>query len=178
MSALRQVWKETTDEATRNEIGQKIAELNSQLKEMDASIGNFQRNVGNYPNSMGGMVNSFANLKQELRATKVAMEQLDPASQEYADAMARAAKITHDLAYQQEMIRYTSPDLGDQLNNIRGIVTNLAAGYSAVNAAMGLFGSQNEEVKEALLKVQQAMALVQGLQGLDGLWKRTEGLSK
>lgn len=178
MSVLRQVWKETTDEATRNEIGQKIAELNSQLKEMDASIGNFQRNVGNYPNSMGGMVNSFANLKQELRATKVAMEQLDPASQEYANAMARAAKITHDLAYQQEMIRYTSPDLGDQLNNIRGIVTNLAAGYSAVNAAMGLFGNQNEEVKEALLKVQQAMALVQGLQGLDGLWKRTEGLSK
>lgn len=177
MSVLRQVWKETTDEATRNEIGQKIAELNSQLKEMDASIGNFQRNVGNYPNSMGGMVNSFANLKQELRATKIAMEELDPASQEYADAMARAAKITHDLSYQQEMIRYSSPDLGDQLNNIRGITANLAAGYSAVNAAMGLFGAKNEELKEAMLKVQQAMALVQGLQGLDGLWKRTTGLS-
>lgn len=177
MSALRQVWKETTDETTRNEIGKKIAELNSQLKEMDASIGNFQRNVGNYPNSMGGMVNSFANLKQELRATKIAMEELDPASKEYAEAMARAAEITHELSEQQEMIRYSSPDLGDQLNNIRGVVANLAAGYSAVNAAMGLFGAKNEELKEALLKVQQAMALVQGLQGLDGLWKRTTGLS-
>jgi len=177
MSVLRQVWKETTDEATRNEIGKKIAELNTQLKAMDASIGNFQRNVGNYPNSMGGMVNSFNNLKQELRETKIAMEQMNPASEEYANALNRAAEITHELSEQQELIRYSTADLGDQLSNIRGIATNMAAGFTAVNAAMGLFGSENKEVQQALLKVQQTMALVQGLQGLDGLWKRTKGLS-
>lgn len=178
MSALKQVWKEATDEATRDEIGKQIAEINAQLKGMDASIGNFQRNVGNYQSALDGLDTSFVKWKQELRECKEALEQLDPSTQEYADTMARASEITHLMADQQEMIKYSSADLGDQLNNIRGIASNLAAGYSAVNAAMGLFGGENEEVAQALLKVQQAMALVQGLQGIDGFIKRTKGLSQ
>ena len=178
MAALKQVWRETTDEATRNEIGQQIAEINTQLKGMDASIGNFQRNVGNYKSALDGLDGSFVNLKTQLRECKEAMQQLDPASQAYADAMARAAEITHQLSEQQEQIKYASTDFGDQLENVRGIASNLAAGYSAVNAAMGLFGEENEEVQQAMLKVQQAMALVQGLQGIDGFIKRTKGLSQ
>lgn len=177
MSALKQVWKETTDEATRNEIGQQINEINNQLKAMDASIGNNQRNVGNYKSALDGLDASFVTWKQELKECKEAMQQLDPSTQEYADAMARAAEITHQMSDQQEMIKYSSTDLGDQLSNIRGIASNMAAGFSAVNAAMGLFGEENEELQQAMLKVQQAMALVQGLQGLEGFTKRTKGLS-
>lgn len=178
MSALKQVWKEATDEATRDEIGRQIAEINAQLKGMDASIGNFQRNVGNYKSALDGLDGSFVNLRTQLKECKEAMQQLDPASQAYADAMTRASEITHQLSEQQEQIKYASTDLGDQLENVRGIATNLAAGYSAVNAAMGLFGEENEEVQQAMLKVQQAMALVQGLQGIDGFIKRTKGLSQ
>ena len=178
MSALKQVWKETTDEATRNEIGQQINQINTELKALDASIGNNQRNVGNYKSALDGLDASFVNWKQELKECKDAMQQLDPSTQAYADAMARAAEITHQMADQQEAIKYASSDFGDQLENVRGIATNLAAGYSAVNAAMGLFGEENEEVQQAMLKVQQAMALVQGLQGIDGFIKRTKGLSQ
>jgi hypothetical protein len=178
MSALKQVWKETTDEATRNEIGQQINQINTELKALDASIGNSQRNVGNYKSALDGLDASFVNWKQELKECKDSMQQLDPSTQAYADAMARAAEITHQMADQQEAIKYASSDFGDQLENVRGIATNLAAGYSAVNAAMGLFGEENEEVQQAMLKVQQAMALVQGLQGIDGFIKRTKGLSQ
>lgn len=178
MSALKQVWKETTDEATRNEIGQQINEINNQLKALDASIGNSQRNVGNYKSALEGLDDGFVNLKTQLRECKEAMQQLDPASEAYNEAMMRAAEITHQLSEQQEQIKYASTDVGDQLENVRGIATNMAAGFSAVNAAMGLFGEENEEVQQAMLKVQQAMALVQGLQGLDGFIKRTKGLSQ
>lgn len=178
MSALKQVWKETTDEATRNEIGKEINEINNQLKAMDASIGNNQRNVGNYKSALEGLDDSFVNWKQELKECKEALQQLDPTTQEYADTMARAAEITHQMSDQQEAIKYSSADVGDQLSNINGIASNLAAGYSAVNAAMGLFGEESEEVQQAMLKVQQAMALVQGLQGIDGFIKRTKGLSQ
>lgn len=178
MSALKQVWKETTDEATRNEIGQQINEINNQLKALDASIGNSQRNVGNYKSALEGLDESFIGWKQELKECKDALQQLDPASQAYADTLARASELTHQMADQQEAIKYSSADVGDQLSNINGIASNLAAGYSAVNAAMGLFGEENEEVQQAMLKVQQAMALVQGLQGIDGFIKRTKGLSQ
>ena len=104
MSALKQVWKETTDEATRNEIGRQIGEINNQLKGMDASIGNFQRNVGNYKSALDGLDASFVNWKQELRECKEALQQLDPSTQEYADTLARASELTHQMADQQEMI--------------------------------------------------------------------------
>jgi methyl-accepting chemotaxis protein len=177
MSALKQVWKETTDEATRNEIGQQINEINNQLKALDASIGNSQRNVGNYKSALEGLDESFVGWKEELKQCKEALQQLDPSTQAYADTMARAAELTHNISEQQEMLKNASTDVGDVLTNVQGVGTNLAAGFSALNAAMGLFGEENEEVQQAMLKVQQAMALVQGMQGMDGFFKNTKKLS-
>lgn len=52
MAALKKVWKETTDELARKNLGKEINSINDQLKKMDASIGNYQRNVGNYTQSI------------------------------------------------------------------------------------------------------------------------------
>lgn len=59
MAALKEEWRATNDEANRNEIGKKIADINKQLKEMDASVGNFSRNVGNYESGVSGLVEKF-----------------------------------------------------------------------------------------------------------------------
>ena len=179
---LRNEYKNLS-EAERNnaEVGgamlSRIQELDTELKSIDATMGNYQRNVGHYQLALEALNKTYASERQELKALKVAMESLEPTSEAYAKAFNRAAEITHNLQEQQERLRYASPDLGDQLSNIRGIATNMVAGFSAVNAAMGLFGEKNEDVQKAMLKVQQAMAIVQGLQGMDGLLKRTEGLS-
>lgn len=52
MRELKKIWRETTDEATRAKIGERIVEINDQLKSLDATIGNYQRNVGNYSGAM------------------------------------------------------------------------------------------------------------------------------
>ena len=65
MISLKKVWREVTDEASRNEIGKRILEINNQLKEMDASIGVFNRNVGDYTNSIIDATSKIAgNLSQ------------------------------------------------------------------------------------------------------------------
>lgn len=46
-------------------------------------------------------------------------------------------------------------------------ITAVASGFSAAQGAMGLFGSESKEVEQAMLKVQSAMALAQGLAGLE-----------
>lgn len=155
----------------------RIQELDSQLKSIDADMGNFQRNVGHYQLALEALNKTYANERQELRALKTALEELTPGTEEYNKAFNRAAEITHNLQEQQTLLRYSSADVGDQLSNVRGIATNMIAGFSAVNAAMGLFGDKNEDVAKAMLKVQQTIALVQGLEGMDGLLKRTQGLS-
>lgn len=119
----------------------------------------------------------YVTQKQELKALKVELEQLQPGTDAYNEKFSRAAEITANLKQQQELLKYASNDLGDQLSNMRGIMANVAAGFSAAQAAIGLFGGESKEVQQAMLKVQQAMALVQGLEGLDGFIKRTKGLS-
>ena len=181
LKSLNNTYDELSAADRNSDIGKnllsQIQAVDKQLKELEGSTGRFQRNVGNYKSALDGLNQSYVAQKTELRELKVALEQLEPGTEAYNQAFIRAAEITHNLTEQQMMLKYSSADLGDQLSNLRGIAANMAAGYSAVNAALGLFGQENEDVARALLKVQQAMALVQGLQGLDGLLKRTKGLS-
>ena len=178
---LRRSYKELTEEERNSEAGVsqlgRIQELDTQLKALDATMGQHQRNVGHYELAIQALNKDYANSRQELAGMKAAMDNLDPASQEYAQAFQRAADITHQMAKRQELLKYSSRDLGDQLSNIRGIASNMAAGFSAAQAAIGLFGGESKEVQQAMLKVQQAMALVQGLQGMEGLLDRTKGLT-
>jgi len=52
MSALKKAWRETSDEATRANLGKQIKDINDKLKGFDESIGDFRRNVGNYTQSI------------------------------------------------------------------------------------------------------------------------------
>ena len=169
MSALKKVWAEVTDEASRSDIGKRIDEINTELKEMDASIGNFQRNVGNY-------ANGFKNARQELAALKTQMDNLEEGSAEYNAAFQRAAEITHNLQERQEMLRYSAADLGTQLSNITGIASGLMGGFNALQGVLALTGNKSEELQETMMKLQAGIAIVQGLQGLEGMTKKAQGL--
>ena len=79
MAALKKVWRETTDEASRKELGNQIKDINSKLSKMDESIGDFRRNVGNYTQSVSaafasmggaakGMVGPLSSVKAGLTA--------------------------------------------------------------------------------------------------------------
>lgn len=52
MAALKKVWRETTDEVKRKEIGKEIKSINDDLKKLDSSVGDFRRQVGDYTNSI------------------------------------------------------------------------------------------------------------------------------
>ena len=181
LKALNNTYDELSAADRNSDIGKnlltQIQAVDKQLKELEGSTGRFQRNVGDYRNALAEVTSEYKSQKAELRELKTALEQLEPGTKEYNEAFMRASEITHNLTEQQELLKYSSADLGTQLSNIRGIATGMVAGLSAVNAAMGLFGKENEDVHKAMLKVQQTMAIVQGLQGLDGMLKRTRGLS-
>lgn len=169
MSALKKVWAEVTDEASRDEIGKRIGEINDKLKEFDASIGNYQRNVGNY-------ASGFKNARQELTALKTQMDNMQEGTAEYNAAFQRAAEITHNLADRQEMLRYSAADLGTQLSNITTIAAGLMGGFNALQGVLALTGNKSEELQETMMKLQAGIAIVQGLQGLEGMMKNVQGL--
>lgn len=51
-------------------------------------------------------------------------------------------------------------------NKLGGALGGVTAGFELVQGAMGAMGVESEKVQEALLKVQSAMAMAQGVQGL------------
>ena len=111
-------------------------------------------------------------LRQQVRELRKEMESCAVGSKEYNDALAKLATTTHDFKDQQEAIRNSAGDLGTALSNVQGVATGIVSGFSAVNAVMTLTGSNTEDLQKAMVSLQAGIALVQGMEGLEGLPKQ------
>ena len=176
MAALKKAQKAVTDEASRMRLGDKIREINDELKRIDANNGVYVRNVGDYENAVK---KALKTPQQELKALRVQLAQLTEGTAEYNAVFTRMAQLTHDVTEQQEMLRWSSADLGDILGNIAGVATSIAGGFSAVNALGGLLGmSEDEDLEKAMLQAQRFLQLIQGLEQLEQLADKIKGLWK
>lgn len=176
MAALKKVQKSVVDKASQMRLGDEIRKINDQLKEIDANNGVYTRNVGNYENAIK---KALKTPQQELKALRVQLAQLTEGTAEYNATFARMAQLTHDVTEQQEMLRWSSADLGDILGNIAGVATSVAGGFSAVNALGGLLGmSEDEDLEKAMLQAQRFLQLIQGLEQLEELADKIKGLWK
>lgn len=174
MAALKKAQKAVTDEASRMRLGDKIREINDELKRIDANNGVYTRNVGNYENAIK---KALKTPQQELKALRVQLAQLTEGTAEYNAVFTRMAQLTHDVTEQQEMLKWSSADLGDILGNIAGVATSIAGGFSAFNALGGLLGmGENEDLEKAMLQAQRFLQLIQGLEQLEQLADKIKGL--
>ena len=174
MAALKKAQKAVTDEASRMRLGDKIREINDELKRIDANNGVYVRNVGDYENAVK---KALKTPQQELKALRVQLAQLTEGTAEYNAVFTRMAQLTHDVTEQQEMLRWSSADLGDILGNIAGVATSIAGGFSAVNALGGLLGiNEDEDLEKAMLQAQRFLQLIQGLEQLEELADKIKGL--
>ena len=86
---------------------------------------------------------------------------------EFSDEALQAAKRVAELKDQMQDFQLRVQALNpDKFEAIGKVVGGLANGIQAAQGAMALFGSESEDVQKALLRVQGAMALAQGTQGL------------
>lgn len=157
------------------QIAQQVAQREQKLAQVMSASKNV---ITPYQRSLNALTATYSNQRQELRALRTALENLDPATAEYRSAFERAAEITHDLQERQELLRRSSSDLGVQLGNMRDIGTGLAAGWSSINALMVLTGNKSEDLQKVMVKLQAGIALVQGLKGLEGLKNSIKGYIK
>ena len=108
-------------------------------------------------------------LKQQYKEAVLEVQKLAEAfgatSVEVQNASKRAAELKDQIE-----------DVNDAIQSQKGegafialgkSVSAVANGFSAVQGAMGLVGVESEEVQQAMLRVQSAMALAQGLEGLE-----------
>lgn len=125
--------------------------------------------IDNLKKSLGETEESTKSLKQQLREATAEVAQMAEKYGETSKETVQAAKRAAELKDRIE-------DANDAIMAFKGEGTflatgkalqSVASGFAAAQGAMGLFGSESESVEKAILKVQSAMALAQGLEGLE-----------
>lgn len=129
--------------------------------------------------ALGGIDNLKKSLWETEQSTKSLKQQLREATAEVAqmaEKYGETSKETIQAAKRAAELKDKIEDANDAIMAFKGEGTflatgkalqSVASGFAAAQGAMGLFGSESESVEKAILKVQSAMALAQGLEGLE-----------
>ena len=113
-------------------------------------------------------------LKEATLELQAARQKFGELSTEAVDAAKKVAGIRDSIQDANEQASLFDP--GKRFQALTSAASLAAGAVGAVQGAMGLFGAESEDVQKALLKVQSAMALSQGLSQLADLGKVTEEL--
>jgi len=109
----------------------------------------------------------FKSMKAEIKELTIQAQQ---AVMEFGEFSPEAIKAEKALAQARDRmddfndrVKAVNPDKFAQLNTV---VSGVARGFQAAQGAMALFGNQSEDLEKTLVKLQGAMALAEGLEGL------------
>jgi hypothetical protein len=159
--------------ATASNTNNEFAEFHSQIKSLATEI-----KAGVIEGLAEGMkkttkettdtVVKVKSLKTELKELKAQIASGSLGEKEMKEATKRAAELTDHLGDVNQRIKALSSDT-KRIDAVVEAFRGIAGAVSVATGAMSLFGSENKEIEKTLLKVQGAMALLQGVQELSNL---------
>jgi len=109
----------------------------------------------------------FKSMKSEIKELTIAAQQavmqfgeFSPEARKAEAALASARDRMEDF---NDRVKAVNPDKFAQLNTV---VSGVARGFQAAQGAMALFGNQSKDLEKTMVKLQGAMALAEGLEGI------------
>lgn len=134
------------------------------LREAGVSAEEFQAALNNANSSVtkssGGLRTQLKGIVQQMAEMKLRGEDNTEQYQKLAQKAGEMKDAIGDAASEVK-------NFGSDTKNIDGLISltqGLAGGFALVQGAEGLFGEESEELQQTLLKVNSAMAVLQGLQ--------------
>ncbi len=117
------------------------------------------------------IVKNAVSLRTQVKLAREELDRLVEASNgkitpELAAAAQKAGLLQDRMEDLAALTTAFNPD--KKFQAFANVLGNVANGFQAATAAAGLFGDQSEDLTRALLKIQQTVAFVQGLQGFLG----------
>lgn len=149
-------------------------DINNNAEEAAKDFQDFAKATNVANDSVEGLNKTFEEVYGELQPLTTRMGEAedrlyelalagDTTSKEYQELLTkvgqyRKVQIQTDLA-----VDSAATTLGQKLG---GALTGATSGFAAVQGVMGLVGGESEQLEAALLKVQSALAIQQGVQGI------------
>jgi hypothetical protein len=155
-SAQQAIFEASTDEEI-SQITMSIEAMNEQLKELGAWEDE--------------TVVKTQSLKAQLRAMKEELAGMDEGTPAFEELKKKAGELDDKIKDVNATISHT----GSDTKNVEGVisaVSGLAGGFAVAQGAAALFGGESEEVQKALLKVNAAMSILQGLEQIQQVMQK------
>lgn len=127
-----------------------------QFDELDKKI----NKVGTTTNKT---VSEIQKIRKALKDAKSDMLSSEEGTEKYNNALARASSLQLKMKETNDKVRLGIKDFGETAKNISGSIAGLSGGFTATMGVMGLFAGENENLTKAILGVQSALAVTQGL---------------
>lgn len=115
----------------------------------------------------GNSSTSVKSVKQELRSLQAELANLEIGSEAFTKAAQKAAGLRDKIDDAAAGVKAFNPEA--KFAAFAGVLGGVASGFAAAQGAMALFGSENKDVEQMILKTQGAMALATGISGLGGM---------
>lgn len=122
----------------------------------------------------------FKSLKQELRSIEQQLNQMaeagDTGSLAFQQLQQRAGEVKDQIGDTKNAIKALSSDTF-KLDAFAQAAQGIAGAFAVAQGAAALFSDENEELQKAILKVQSAMAILQGITEITNILQKDSALS-
>lgn len=177
-SDVNQAAKESNQAQTTafKNVGQSAVKASQEIKKTVQELGGFKKEAAAIPTEpITKATNAFAALRKEikdLKAAAIEAGETSPIGQEFLNKAAQAQDRLNDL---NDSVKRLASDTSLFDAFLQGGQV-IASGFSIAQGAAALFGEENEEVQKALLKVQGAMSVVNGLTAIQNALQKESAL--
>lgn len=164
-------------------LNKTIAEAKKQLESLDKGSPAFNKlsaEIEAAETAIGNFDKQATSSRAQLRQYREALTQLEEAGLEntsvFRDMAVAAGQLQDQVGDTQARIKALASDtfaLDVGIQAVRG----LAGAFSVAQGAAALFGDENEDVQKALLKVNAAVAILNGLQEIQNILEKQSAVS-
>lgn len=152
-----------------NEVLAGLDTNSDEFQQLSEAITFTESALKEFENEVVATTDKSKSMKAELRELQMELQKMeasgDTSSKQFIEMSVRAGELKDQIGDTAQQIRILASDTKHVDALISG-VTGLVGAFTAVQGATALFGAENEELNEALLKVNGAMAILQGLQAV------------
>lgn len=122
---------------------------------------------------VGEAEKGLKSLKLQLRELKEELQSMDEADPKFTKLARQAGELEDKIkSVNEQVAAFAGPANERALSGIIGVTQGIAGGFAAAQGAAALFADENEDVQKSLLKVQAALALLNGIQEIQNTLKK------
>jgi len=129
----------------------------------EQQVDDLEKKVDKLGKTTSRTVSEMQKTRKALRDAKSDMLAAEEGTEEYSRALARASALQLKLKETNDKVRLGIKDFGETAKNVGQSIAGLSGGFTATMGVMGLFAGENENLAKAILGVQSALAVTQGL---------------